>query len=267
MAALCRPLDALRTAGLDVARSRGAAASSFFPPLATVLVPPPGLGAAAWRGLTQQTAATALARQALSCRSLDVVGGGGRGTGGGGAGSPSPLPPLPPRHPAARRMGTAAGNEPPSTARATLGSPRVLVPTALAAGATRLYRAFSSGEPPHTYPRPYHQMPATPPMEKELEFTKFWEEIIARAELDLQANPADSQVRGPGRRGSETRSPSPAGLIIRTRLQLCHCTEEPWWRVALRAARQDRLTPSPPVEAHLCTHPAPDAQPLLVFAI
>jgi hypothetical protein len=160
MAALCRPLDALRTGSLAVARSRGAAASSTFSPLATLLVPPPGLGAAAWRGSTQQTAATALARQALSCRSLDVVGGGGRGTGGGGGASPSPHPPLPPRHPAARRMGIAAGNEAPSAARGTLGSPRVLVPTALAAGAARLYSAFSSGEPPHTYPRQFHQMPA-----------------------------------------------------------------------------------------------------------
>jgi hypothetical protein len=103
-------------------------------------------------------------------------------------------------------------------------------------------------------------------MEKELEYTKYLEEMIARAELDLQANPADSEVRAPAHRGSRTRSPSPAGLIIRTRLQLCHCMEEPWWRIAVRAARQDRLTPSPPVEAHLCTHPAPDAQPLRVLA-
>jgi hypothetical protein len=186
----------------DVARSRGEAASSFFTPLATVLVPPPGLGAAAWRGLTQQTAATALARQALTCRSLDVVGGGGRGTGGGGGASPSPLPPFPPRHPAARRMGTAAGNEPPSTARATLGSLLALVLTALAAGVERLYCAFSSGEPPHTYPRQFHQMPEPPSPLKELEDTKYWEEVIARAELNLQANPADSEVRAPARRGS-----------------------------------------------------------------
>jgi len=267
MAALCRPLDALRTAGLAVARSRGAAASSSFFPLATMLVPPPGLGAAAWRGLTQQTAATALARQALGRRSWEVVGGGGRGTGGGGAGTPSPLPP-PPRHPAARRMGTAAGNEAASTTTATLNSSLVLVPIALAAGAAGLYYAFSSGEPPQTYPRQFHQMPARPPMEKELEFTKYCEEVIARAEVDLQANPADSLVRAPVRRGSQTRSPvlacrpyyshTAAALLLSGRA-LAHC-------IALRAARQDMLTPSPPVEAHMCTHPAPDAQPLLVLA-
>ncbi len=46
-------------------------------------------------------------------------------------------------------------------------------------------------------------------MEKELEYTKHWEETIARAELELQANPADSMVRAPACRGLETRSPCP----------------------------------------------------------
>jgi len=98
-------------------------------------------------------------------------------------------------------------------------------------------------EGPPTYPRQFHQMPAHPPPEKELEGTKYDEEMISRAELDLQVNPADSEVRGPVRRGSQTRNPSPAGLIIRTRLlQLSYCLEEPW-RIALRTATQDWLTP------------------------
>ena len=92
-------------------------------------------------------------------------------------------------------------------------------------------------EGPPTYPRQFHQMPAEPPMEKELEYTKHLEEMIARAELDLQANPADSEVRAPAHRGSRTRSSSPAGLMIRTRLQLCHCLAVSW-RIALRVARQ-----------------------------
>jgi tetratricopeptide (TPR) repeat protein len=59
-----------------------------------------------------------------------------------------------------------------------------------------------------TYPRQFHQMPAAPPMEKELEHTEHHEEGIVRAKLNLQANPADSEVRAPGCRGSETpRSP------------------------------------------------------------
>ena len=69
-----------------------------------------------------------------------------------------------------------------------------------------LKKAMEEGPP--TYPRQFHQMPAHPPPEKELEHTKYYEEMIARAELDLQANPADSEVRAPARRGSETpRSP------------------------------------------------------------
>jgi hypothetical protein len=76
---------------------------------------------------------------------------------------------------------------------------------------------------PPRYPRQFHQMPPPPPPWKELECTKHDEEVFARAQLDLQADPADSMVRAPACCVSQTISP--AGLIIRTRLQLCHCLE------------------------------------------
>ena len=163
----CKPLHAGRALAQSTAvhssepssaSFAAAAAAASCSPLATMGVPPLmppsglGVGAAARRGLTQQTdaMAMALARQQLGRGRWDPMGGVRRGTGTGAGSRGACIPSLapPPRHPVApvaRRVYTSAGDQGAWTASATLGSLFKLVPKEvwLALGAMGLYYAFT----------------------------------------------------------------------------------------------------------------------------